>query len=193
MKHPATKELFAYWDTRRRARGVPDRIDIEPGEIRRILGDTFILSCDSARGYPFRLAGTRVCAMFARELKDQPFAALWDAHVSATIAELLTVLVDEHIGVVASAEGQTPQGILQLEMLLLPLRHRNQPSARLIGSLVPAVVPYWLGVAPVETLLITSYRYVGMPSDREPWPRFQPGNATGRRQHNLVVHQGGRT
>ena len=42
MKHATTRMLFAYWDTLRGERAAPDRGEIEPGEIRHILADTFI-------------------------------------------------------------------------------------------------------------------------------------------------------
>ncbi len=54
---------------RRRARA-PDRSEIEPGAVRELLGDIFVLSYDNAAGYPFRVAGTRVCALLGRDLKD---------------------------------------------------------------------------------------------------------------------------
>ena len=56
MKHPSIRELFDYWDTRRGRRPAPERGDIEPGAIRRVLADTFILTFDERAGHPFRLA-----------------------------------------------------------------------------------------------------------------------------------------
>ena len=77
MKHPASRELFAYWEERRGKRSAPERADIEPGAIRQVLSDAFILALDGGAGHPFRLAGTRVCALFGRELKGEPFIGLW--------------------------------------------------------------------------------------------------------------------
>ena len=73
MKHPSTRELFDYWNARRGRRLAPERDDIEPGHIRRVLADTFIFAFDEGKGHPFRLAGTRVCALFGRELKGEAF------------------------------------------------------------------------------------------------------------------------
>ena len=55
----------------------PSAADIEPGAIRRVLADTFILAFDEPAGHPFRIAGTRVCALFGRELKGEAFLDLW--------------------------------------------------------------------------------------------------------------------
>ena len=74
MKHPSIRELFDYWNKRRGGRPAPERGEIEPGAIRHVLADTFILAFDAGAGHPFRIAGTRVCALFGRELKG---AAFW--------------------------------------------------------------------------------------------------------------------
>ena len=77
MKHAASRELYAYWQERRGPRPAPERAEIEPGAIREMLSEAFILALDDAAGYPFRLAGTRVCALFGRELKGESFVGLW--------------------------------------------------------------------------------------------------------------------
>ena len=77
MKHAASRELYAYWEERRGQRSAPERADIEPGAIRAALSDTFILELDADDRHVFRLAGTRVCALFDRELKGERFVDLW--------------------------------------------------------------------------------------------------------------------
>ena len=77
MKHPATREFFAYWDGKRGDARAPDRSDIEPAALRELLGDIFVLSCEQEAGFPFRVAGTRVCALLGRDLKDQSFLDLF--------------------------------------------------------------------------------------------------------------------
>ena len=77
MKHAASQELYAYWEERRGTRPAPERAEIEPGAIRQVLSDAFILALDDRAGHPFRLAGTRVCALFGRELKGERFIGLW--------------------------------------------------------------------------------------------------------------------
>ena len=80
MKHPSNRELFDYWNERRGNRLAPERADIEPSAIRQVLGDTFVLATDDGIGYyPFRLAGTRLCALFGRELKGESFLSFGSA------------------------------------------------------------------------------------------------------------------
>ena len=122
MKHSSTRELFEYWDSRRGRLAAPERCDIEPGPIRRVLGDTFILGLDERAGHPFRLAGTRLCALFCRELKNESFLGLWTQLARPGVRERIAGVAAETIGMVASVTGRTPEGAsLDLELLLLPL------------------------------------------------------------------------
>lgn len=109
MKHAASRALTAYWNERRGKRAAPDRADIEPGAIRRILGDTFILAFDPHQGHPYRLAGTRVCALFGRELKSEPFLGAWSGEDREAMATLVATAARESNGVVASVAGTTSE------------------------------------------------------------------------------------
>ena len=48
----------------------PERSDIQPSACPDILGDMFILDINNI-GCRYRLAGTRLCAMHGRELKNE--------------------------------------------------------------------------------------------------------------------------
>ena len=131
MKHAASQELYAYWQERRGDRPAPERAEIEPGPIRQVLGDVFILALDRAAAHPFRLAGTRICVLFGRELKGGSFLELWDGASRPIVSDLLAILEDEQIGTVAGVAGQTPNGdSVELELLLLPLAATGPNLAR---------------------------------------------------------------
>src|SRR5215831_4611566 len=126
MKHPSIRQLFEYWNERRGKRLFPNREDIEPDSIRHVLADAFILSFDSSRRHPFRIAGTRVCALFRRELNGEGFLDLWSETNGTDIRTLLTLVADQLVGVLAdvAAMGMTGTGTtVNLELLLLPLNH----------------------------------------------------------------------
>ena len=53
------------------------RTEIEPADIKTLLADTFILEKDARGEAVFRLAGTRLCAIYGRELKGFAFVSLW--------------------------------------------------------------------------------------------------------------------
>jgi hypothetical protein len=191
MKHRSSQTLFAHWAEMRGKKAAPERSDIDPGAIRTGLGDVFILSFNRLRGHPFRLAGTRVCAIVGKELKDQSFAALWLTSQEQEILRLIELIANESVGIVAGVSGQNPDGQpIDIEMTLLPLQHWGRTHARLIGALAPLNIPYWFGTQPIGALTLGDYRYVGMralpPASALTLPR---GDARVRR--GLVVYDGG--
>lgn len=194
MKHSSSQELFAYWDSCRGSRLAPDRADIEPGAIRRVLGDSFILAFDHAGGHPFRLAGTRVCALFGGELKGDGFLELWADSARDTAGGLVAAIAEETVGAVASVSGHNVDGAeLQLELLLLPLTQRGgKMPPRIIGTLAPMQMPYWLGINPIAELVLGGLRHVGPVTDRLAPPHFVPASAGRRLPPGFVVHEGGR-
>ena len=193
MKQASSRELFGYWTTRRGKRPAPERGEIEPSAIRRALGDVFILEFEREQGHPFRLAGTRVCALFGRELKNQPLLGLWDAQSRLALTNLLDTIADEANGVVAAARGRTPEGWVQdVELVLLPLTQRGDTHARMIGSLAPLTVPFWLGSSRLGALTLGNIRHLN-PALEALAPQLVSGKKETARRGAFVVHEGGRT
>jgi hypothetical protein len=201
MKHPTSRLLHAYWDRLRNSRAAPERSEIEPGEIRNLLADSLILEVDMARGAAtVRLAGTHVCALFGRELKGRDFAGLWGRPDADPWLLIEAVAVDT-VGAVAGLQGLTERDeTIDLELLLLPLRHHGETQTRILGALSPTCVPHWLGLRPLTQLRTTSLRILGhetAPAYRDARATLQnlpePANDSAplRRGH-LLVHPGGR-
>jgi hypothetical protein len=192
MKHSSIRELFDYWNERRGLRPAPERGDIEPGAIRRVLADTFMLAFDTRAGHPFRIAGTRVCATFGRELKGEAFANLWAAESKDLIRDILTIVAQETIGVAMSARGKNLEGAtLELEALILPLSHRGRTDARVVGALVPVETPYWLGASTLGPLTLWTHRYLDSGLTNESASRLSPAVPTGRARRGFMVYDGG--
>lgn len=190
MKHASTRELFAYWDSLRDRRAAPERNEIEPRSIRSVLGDIFILDFDERAGHPVRLAGTRICALFCRELKNEGFLELWAQPDRVAMRDWLAGVADQSIGMVASVRGQTADGgALDLELLLLPLRDRGC-SQRMLGVLAPLTAPYWIGEMPLQGLTLGTFRHLGPAIDAG--PRFVAAADGGRLHRGLLVYDGGR-
>jgi hypothetical protein len=191
MKHPSTRELFDYWNARRGRRLAPERDDIEPSHIRRILADTFIFAFDEGKGHPFRLAGTRVCALFGRELKGEAFMRLWAAESRALVRDLVTAVAEESVGVIAGASAVSHDGsALDLELLTLPLVHRSRTDVRVLGALTPAEAPNWVGSSVLHDLVLGTLRYVGLAVRLSAPPHLSP-LPNGQVRHGLVVYEGG--
>ena len=174
MKHGASRELYAYWQAKRGTRAAPDRTDIEPGAIRAVLADAFILALDRSAGHPIRLAGTRMCDLFGREIKGESFLDLWDSTNRPIMEGLLSILSDECTGTVAGATGQNENGeSVELELLLLPLSIGRPIFARAIGVLAPLKIPPWLGTKPLRPVTIGGRRHIGDAIEKRLMPPFR--------------------
>jgi hypothetical protein len=160
MKHPSNRAFFAYWDNKRGHAQAPDRSDIEPSDIRELLGDIFVLSSNEAVGYPFRVAGTRVCALFGRDLKEASFSALFSAGARAEIEEIVSVVAEDMLPAVAGVTATSARGATtHLELLLLPFNARAHEPISLTGLLAPMdECRDALG-----ELSVTSWRYLHRP------------------------------
>jgi hypothetical protein len=188
MKHAASRELYAYWQDKRGTRAAPERTEIEPGAIRGVLADAFVLTLDRRAGYPIRLAGTRLCALFGREIKAESFLDFWAPANRPTLEGLLSMLSEECIGTVAGATAVSACGeTLELELLLLPLSIRRPIFARAIGVLAPLKIPSWLGTSPLGPVTIGGRRHVGAAIEKRLLPRF----AAPRGRRGFLVYDGG--
>jgi hypothetical protein len=158
MKHPSNREFYSYWDDKRGGARAPERSEIEPAAVRELLGDIFVLSYDAAAGHPFRVAGTRLCALLGCDLKNRSFAALFAPDGRRAIEEIITVVAEEMLaavaGVTAIAEDGSPA---HLELLLLPFNARAHAPISLTGLLAP----FESGHNMLRDLKLTSWRYLG--------------------------------
>ena len=200
MKHPSVQALYDYWNARRGQRAAPERADIDPGAIRHLLADTFIIGLDARAGHPFRIAGTRVCAALGRELKGTPFVDIWNQQSRTAVRDILNAVAHESVGVVIGVRGDNAEGSkLELELLMLPLRQRAGADIRILGALGPAHAPHAFGVSTPGTLSLGSFRYL-RPEIRRPElrpalmpaPRPLMSPPGGRIRHGFIVYDGGR-
>jgi hypothetical protein len=193
MKHASTRAVHDYWNTQRGRRPAPDRTDIDPADIRHALCDTFMLAVDFVDHLRFRLAGTRICALFGREIKGDAFIDLWHEASRNAVDDLLTICTTETEGAVAGLTGRTEDGdTTDLEMLLLPIAHSGQTRVRALGVLAPLTPTYWIGVKPLVELDLGVVRHIGPDVKSAPAPLLVPEPAQIRVQHGFVVYSSGR-
>jgi hypothetical protein len=207
MKLEGSIALFQYWNRLRDGRTAPMRTEIEPADIKAQLADTFILEKDARGEAVFRLAGTRLCAIYGRELKGFAFVSLWKDKDQRMIARLAHGAFNAKSVVVADFHGHSRNGRTnRFELVLLPL-DGGLENPRCLGAVTAAEKPFWLGADPIVDASIDSVRAVD--PDREPVflknrpavavPSLAPSQAAlalgpgnGRRFRHLVVLEGGR-
>jgi hypothetical protein len=163
MKHPSSRQFFAYWDEKRGLSRAPDRSEIEPGAVRDLLGDIFVLSYDPPAGYPFRVAGTRVSALLGGDQKDKSFSALFVPDGRREIEDILGIVAEELLAAVAGITATTEDGsTAHLELLLLPFNTRAHTPLSLTGLLAPFNGEHSV----IKDFKLTSWRYIGHPPQR---------------------------
>ena len=160
MKHPSSRQFFAYWDAKRGHARAPDRSEIEPGAVRELLGDIFVLSYDNEAGFPFRVAGTRVSALLGRDLRDQSFSALFTEAARREIEGIVTAVAEETLPAIAGITATAQNGQLaHLELLLLPFITRAHAPISLTGVLAP----FESDLGTLGEFSLTSHRYLHRP------------------------------
>jgi|SRR5688572_6670771 hypothetical protein len=207
MKHASSRELYQYWNAIRGTDAAPQRTAIEPADIRTILCDMFILEVDQRRHYPFRLAGTRLCAAYGHELKTRSFLGLWDEADRKQINLILSAVAGEARSAVVGTQARAGTGHnVSFEMVLLPLVQGSGGGPRydrILGVLAPLDVPYWLGLDPIRTQSVASARLMWPNEDAiagakvlaiQPQIELATANASpDRRRERFVVLEGGKT
>ena len=202
IRHSTNSALFDYWQSRRGERIAPSRADIEPADIHAHLADTFILQTDALLPARFRLAGSRVCTIFNRELKGENLADLWEPVDADTIKAALRIMQEDASCCVVRFKGYTARdNNVAGEMLLMPLTMGDSDIIRILGSMTTFDLPYWLGTDPISTLRIKAINMIepkipalaiqSVGSNVKPLP-VGPAIPGARRVGHLTVLEGGR-
>lgn len=183
FRHSSTRDLYLYWDEKRKGERCLNREDLEPSEIRHILPDIFILDVDDIDGAQFRIAGSRVCAVTCRELQGQKFAKDWEgeAHdkIFAGIQAICNsgaICIVTFYGIVAGDHRQ------EFEMVLLPMRSNGSTRInRVVGAMAAMETPYWLGMKPLIARDIQNVRVL--------WPTTNAPQMTETNQRSVISLQ----
>ncbi len=170
MKQDGSIVLFQYWNSLRRGRPAPRRTEIEPAAIKTALADTFILERDIDGLAAFRLAGTRLCSMYGRELRGLPLATLWRQHDRSLIETQARAVMEQSAAVTIAFDGVSRNGRSNsFELIMLPLES-GPGDPRGIGTVSATRRPFWLGTDPIVESMAISVRVID-PDRESPSPR----------------------
>ena len=210
MNQNGSITLFHYWNRLRDGRPAPKRSEVEPADIKALLADTFILERDTRGEAVFRLAGTRLCATYGRELKGFSFPSLWRGKDQRLVSRLIHGVFEQKSIVLITYEGFSRNGRSNhFELLALPL-DGGVENPRCLGVISAAERPFWLGADPITDAVIDAIRVID--PDKDPMflknrpeiavpslapleldaPETFPALGRARRIRHLVVFDGGR-
>ena len=162
MKHPSNQHFFAYWNNKRGEARAPDRSDIDPDAVRQLLGDIFVLACDEPSRFPFRVAGTRLCALAGRDLKNRSFSELFATEARREIEDIVAAVTEDMVPAIVGLTAASAEGTVPLELLLLPFNYHAHAPLSLTGLLAPFEDGHHL----LRDFKLTSFRYMAHPPQR---------------------------
>jgi hypothetical protein len=138
MQTKTALHLYDYWMRRRGSREMPLRREIEPGDIAPILPDLFIVEHSRSADPRFRLAGTRLCAHFGRELRGGGFDGLFAPDLRNRIARITENVMAHRAPAVMMVTAYDGNGeSTEAEIILLPLASSGRIADRIIGAFSP--------------------------------------------------------
>ncbi len=197
MRQDSTKRLVEYWNRLRGNRAAPQRSEVEPSDIREVLGDTFILEISAPlRTISYRLAGTRLCAAYGRELKGVGYLGLWSEEDNFDIAKAVARVYRDLQPMLLSYKAETASGrFVEYESVLLPLAPAADGNSRILGIATVAKPPFWLGAEALECNHLASVRLIETKTPAlAPFGHEDDGSVdvAPRRVAHLTVFDGGR-
>ena len=138
MRQTAAKAIFSYWQSIAPDSGAPARGDIEPRALKSHLPDIFMLERLDRAVFAFRLAGTRLCARYGRELRDHDFVRLWPTTQQGVVLEALNRCLQSAQPITMTGYASLLNGAsVPLEVLLLPIADTEGKITRVLGALLP--------------------------------------------------------
>ncbi len=123
MKLYSSKYLYEYWNDLRGNRMAPMRKELDPTMLKDVLPNLFLLDRKGPSSYDFRLAGTKTCNIFGKELRDENFLDLWSDNDRESFISLLDTLSEQGAVIVCGLKGMSGENIVEFEFLALPLFH----------------------------------------------------------------------
>ena len=167
MKHKTIQTLYRYWNELRAGRMAPRRLEIEPSRISSLLAETFMLERTAPATYSYRLAGTRLCEIFGKELRGTNLLAGWNKADQAILTRSLATTCEQGAVTLLSLEGRADKTrAVQLEAVFLPLTHADNTVSRVIGAMGVMASPAWLTYEPLVATHLIRHEHI--------WPDGRP-------------------
>lgn len=167
MRQAAARTILSYWQAiAPEAGGAPAQSLVEPRALKSLLPDLFLVERHDRAVFAFRMAGTRLCARYGRELRDHDFVRLWPASQQGDILAQLSLCLQSAQPIVLHGAAATLDGkSVSFEIVLTPLTDKDGRTTRILGAMLPAD-----DVALREGAILISQRLEGAVSGND-YPR----------------------
>jgi hypothetical protein len=192
--HPGSRALFRYWEGLRGERAAPGRAELDLHKIHEHVPSLFIMERHAQRqSYKWRLAGTKICALWRQELTGKDVFQNWHAFERDLALRLLDGVVGSLQPCVMRFRLQTSLNhAIPVEMLCLPLRAHGSETIHVLGSIMAFAEANSMGydgIARIELLSARAIWTEPLPGD----PLLRPGPSLARPFANFRVIEGGKS
>lgn len=134
-RHPAIREVEAYWQALRGARLVPRRAEVDPRGIERALEYAFILERIAPGLARLRIAGSHLGELLGMEVRGMPLSAFFTPDARSLCCTVLEEVFDAPATaeLTLTAEGGIGKPALEGKLLLLPMKSDLNDVSRALG------------------------------------------------------------
>jgi hypothetical protein len=184
--HPGSRQLFRYWEMLRAERACPTREEFEFAPMKLIMPDMLVIDRDYLRNsFKYRLAGTRICALFNQNLTAINVMDGWDTfEVDVMSRHLLTVINQQQPAILRMRLTTDRAQVIAAELIALPVQMRESHRIQIIGGFFPFRAAHSLGHAGMVKRELVSARVIWT-EHQVPLERLQPDTTLPPERQNL--------
>jgi hypothetical protein len=153
--------MLAYWETQRDGDGAPLRSAIDPAGFSDIITQTFMIGCEQAGTYPFRLAGALLTDLHHAPLTGSDFALMWGPSDRPRLQSAVEAALTRRQSLIIQAHGRSLTGAqARLEIMLAPLAGPKGQVDRMLGFYQPVSPLFRLQNRRIERLFLLDASFV---------------------------------
>lgn len=137
--HQGCRTLFRYWESLRAERPCPRKDEIDLKQISQIVPYLVLIEhVSSFNPWQFRLAGTKVCEIFGREMTQHDALTGWDLFESNIVAKCLDISKNRMQPSLVRMRFIAENGdVIAAEMICLPVQNGRNAPVHLLGGMFP--------------------------------------------------------
>jgi hypothetical protein len=172
--HPGSRAVFRHWEAIRGESPAAHRDDLDLRQLGQFVSWLFIIErSPRSGGYVWRLAGSKVCELWRRELTGSEVLTGWDRFDAETIRRLFDgVTKDLQPCALRLRLTTSLSQVMDLEVIALPLKARDG-SIHIFGGALPFRDAEALGHERITSNEVSSARTI--------WTEPVPGDHASRR------------
>lgn len=150
-----------HWHAQKSGREIPLRMKMDPVALGPALRAIFLLDVLNVDHLSIRLACTRLCELYGRELKGANFLEFWRGDCRRTVRALVSNLISLPAGGILDSQVEFLRGRpANAHFLLLPVADAHGEATQLICAASASPRPHMSGDAPVVRQVLRSVRLI---------------------------------